>query len=69
MVNCLCAQMLEIVPCVTNLAHNRGIMMHTILVGAVFVAMVLSPCVIAMCSRVDDSDISPESDVLEDGFI
>jgi len=29
--------------------------MHSLLVGAVFVAMVLTPCVIAMIRRVDES--------------
>jgi hypothetical protein len=32
----------------TNLRHNRGIMMHSLLVGAVYVAMVLAPCAIAL---------------------
>jgi len=44
-------------------------MMHSILVGAVFVAMVLAPCVIAMFSGVDESDAASEANVLEDGFI
>jgi hypothetical protein len=43
-------------------------MMHSILVGAVFVVMVLAPCVIARFSEVEDSDAA-ESNVLEDGFI
>lgn len=43
--------------------------MHSIIVGAVFVAMVLSPCVIAMFRKVDDSAAASESDVLDDGFI
>ncbi|HEV2618518.1 MAG TPA: hypothetical protein VGU23_01100 [Acidobacteriaceae bacterium] len=43
-------------------------MMHSILVGAVFVAMVLAPCVIARFSEAGESDTS-ESNVLEDGFI
>jgi hypothetical protein len=49
--------------------HNRGIMMRSLLAGAVFVAMVLAPCVIAMLSRVDESESTAEIDVLEEGFI
>jgi hypothetical protein len=40
--------MLDIVPEVTNLRHNRGIMMHSILAAAVYVAMVLTPFAIAL---------------------
>jgi hypothetical protein len=44
-------------------------MMRSLLAGAVFVAMVLAPCVIAMLSRVDESESTAEIDVLEEGFI
>lgn len=40
--------MLDIVPGVTDLRHNRGIMAHSILAAAVYVAMVLTPCAIAL---------------------
>jgi hypothetical protein len=43
-------------------------MMHSILVGGIFIAMVLAPCVIARFSGVDDPDAA-ELNVLEDGFI
>jgi hypothetical protein len=42
--------MLDIVPGVTNLRHNRGMMTHSILAAAVYVAMVLAPCAIALFS-------------------
>jgi hypothetical protein len=61
--------MLEIVHGVTTMRHNRGIMIRSVLAGAVFVAMVLAPCVIAMLSRVDESESASELDVLEEGFI
>ena len=44
-------------------------MMHDFLVGAVFVAMVLAPCVVAKFSGVDDPDNASEPDVLKDGFV
>ncbi len=44
-------------------------MLHSILVATVFVAMVLTPCVIAMFSGVDETDNSTEANALEDGFI
>jgi hypothetical protein len=44
-------------------------MMRSILAGAVFVAIVLAPCVIAMLSRGDRSESLSELDVLEEGFI
>jgi hypothetical protein len=44
-------------------------MMRSFLAGAVFVAMVLVPCAIAMLSRVDESESASEIDVLEEGFI
>ncbi len=44
-------------------------MMHSILVGAVFVALVLGPCIIAMFTGADDPDAASESNVIEDGFI
>jgi hypothetical protein len=44
-------------------------MIHSILVGAVYVAMVLAPCAIAWFSPVEDPDNSSDSNVFEDGFI
>ena len=44
-------------------------MVRSILAGAIFVAMVLAPCVIAMLSRVDETESASESNVLEEGFI
>jgi hypothetical protein len=44
-------------------------MMHDFLVGALYVAMVIAPCVIALFSGVDRGDDCSESDVLRDGFI
>lgn len=44
-------------------------LIHNLIVGAVYVAMVLTPCVIALFSRADDADTSPESDAMKDGFI
>jgi hypothetical protein len=49
-VNQFNSPMLDIVPGVTNLLHNRGIMTHSILAAAVYVAMVLTPCAIALLS-------------------
>jgi hypothetical protein len=43
-------------------------MIHSMLVGAVYVAMVLTPCAIAWFSPVEDPDNS-EPNVFEDGFI
>jgi hypothetical protein len=60
--------MLNIVRSVTSLLHNRGTMMHDFLVGALYVAMVITPCLIALFSSGDRSEDS-ESDVLRDGFI
>lgn len=42
--------------------------MHSFIVGAVYVLMVITPCVIAQFTGMHDSDNS-ESDVLRDGFI
>jgi hypothetical protein len=61
--------MLDVVPGVTSLGHNRGMMMHSFLVGALYVVMVITPCVIALFSGTDSHDNSSESDVLRDGFI
>ncbi|HEV2646860.1 MAG TPA: hypothetical protein VGU46_10900 [Acidobacteriaceae bacterium] len=44
-------------------------MMHSILVGVIFVAMVLAPCIIALYTGADDPDAASEPNVLEDGFI
>jgi len=41
-------------------------MMHSFLVGAVYVLMVIAPCVIALFSGADHS--SSESDGVKDGF-
>ncbi len=43
--------------------------MHSLIVGAIFVVIVLFPCVFAMFRKVDDTAAASESDVLEDGFI
>jgi hypothetical protein len=43
-------------------------MMHDFLVGALYVGIVITPCVIAWFRRVDRND-DTESDVLNDGFI
>jgi hypothetical protein len=43
--------------------------MHSFLVGAIYVAMVIAPCVIALVTRAEKPDNSTESDVLRDGFI
>jgi hypothetical protein len=68
-VNYFKAQMLDVVPRVTRLGHNRGTMtMHSFIVGAVYVLMVITPCVIALFSGADRGEDS-ESDVLRDGFI
>jgi hypothetical protein len=61
--------MLEIVEGVTLMRHNRGIMMRSILAGAVFVGIVLVPCVIAMISKSNEADSSSEANVFEEGFI
>ncbi len=44
-------------------------MKHSILIGAIFVAIVLAPCVIAMLSVKVDYEESSELNVLEEGFI
>ncbi|HEX9200728.1 MAG TPA: hypothetical protein VF865_14285 [Acidobacteriaceae bacterium] len=44
-------------------------MKHSILIGAIFVAIVLAPCVIAMFSEKVDYEESSELNVLEEGFI
>jgi hypothetical protein len=62
-------QTLEIVWGVTNFLHNLGTMMQSLLVGAVFVAMVMTPCVVALVTATHKSDNASESNVLEEGFI
>jgi hypothetical protein len=52
-VNYFNEQMLDIVRGVTGLRHNRGTMMHSFLVGAVYVAIVITPCVVALFTGVD----------------
>jgi hypothetical protein len=49
--------------------HNRGTMIQSILAGTIFVALVLAPCVIAMLTRVDETESAAESNVFEEGFI
>lgn len=44
-------------------------MMRNILIGAIFVAIVLAPCVIAILSVKVDYEDASELNVLEDGFI
>jgi hypothetical protein len=44
-------------------------MMHSFLVGAVYVAIVLAPCVVALFTGIDTTDDPAESNVYEDGFI
>jgi hypothetical protein len=44
-------------------------MMRSILAGAVFVAFVLAPCVIAMLSKVDEPESASEPNIFEEGFI
>lgn len=44
-------------------------MMRSVLAGAVFVAIVLVPCVLAMLSKRSEQDTTSESNVLEEGFI
>jgi hypothetical protein len=44
-------------------------MMHSFLVCAVYVAMVITPCAIATFTTMGQADDSSESNVLEDGFI
>jgi hypothetical protein len=39
--------------------------MHSFLVAAVFVAMVLSPCVVAMFTGIDHVDETPQSGIPE----
>lgn len=43
-------------------------MIHNLMVGAVYIAMVVTPCVIALFSGAEQADDS-EIDVLQDGFI
>jgi hypothetical protein len=42
--------------------------MHSFMVGAIYVLVVIAPCVIALFSRADRREDS-ESDVLRDGFV
>jgi len=42
--------------------------MHSFLVGALYVLMVITPCVIALVTASDQADNS-ESDVMRDGFV
>ena len=42
--------------------------MHSFLVGAIYVLMVITPCVIALLSGADRSN-DADSDVRRDGFI
>jgi hypothetical protein len=44
-------------------------MMRSVLAGAVFVALVLAPCVIALLSKADESESTSELNVFEEGFI
>ena len=44
-------------------------MMRNILIGAIFVAIVLAPCVISLLSGTIEYEDASESNVLEDGFI
>ncbi len=44
-------------------------MIHSILVGAVFVAMVLIPCLIARFSIAVDQEAASDIDVMDEGFI
>jgi hypothetical protein len=53
------ATMLNIGRSVTCFGHNlrhEARMVHSLLAGAVFVALVLTPCVIAMLSGVDEQE-------------
>jgi hypothetical protein len=43
--------------------------MHSFLVGAVYVAIVITPCVIAQLSGLHKTEDLSESNVYEDGFI
>ena len=43
--------------------------MHNLLVGAVYVAMVITPCVVALVTASEKSDNTFEWNVLEEGFI
>jgi hypothetical protein len=42
--------------------------LHTIVVGLVYAAIVITPCILALFTRLDDPDTA-DSNVLEDGFI
>jgi hypothetical protein len=44
-------------------------MMHNLLVGAVYVAMVITPCVVALVTASENPVNASESNVLEEGFI
>jgi hypothetical protein len=44
-------------------------MRHNFLIGAVFVAIVLVPCVIALLSEVEDYEKASDWNVLDEGFI
>jgi hypothetical protein len=44
-------------------------MVHDMLVATIFAAMVLTPCVVAMFSRVEDTDSAVDWNVADDGFI
>jgi hypothetical protein len=44
-------------------------MMHSILVGAVYVAIVITPCVVAQLTGVHKAEDVSESSIYEDGFI
>ncbi len=44
-------------------------MKHSFLVGAIFVAIVLVPCVIALLSEPEEAEYGSETNVLEEGFI
>ena len=44
-------------------------MVYSILAGTVYVALVLTPCVIAKYWIVEEEDSTQESNVLDDGFI
>ena len=57
-VNHFNAQHHDIVRGATNLRHNRGTMTHTILAAAVYIAMVLAPCAIALASTHHSHEIN-----------
>ena len=43
--------------------------MHSFLTGAVFVAIVLAPCVIALFSAAGEPEEAPDWNIHDDGFI